>query len=410
MIEGRKTITLAYQMMSQAIVLYFFLYLLVDWLSLPFSFSSYLIVISAGITGLLVTTYYRAYKSRVVVVPIIMIGLTLLTGLYWLIGVALAGGLVWRYNAIEVDPEQGNEHGLLIMTTILAFTELVFYRDLSLLIALLLQYVILFMGYNLSHYYRVSKADRAEGQKNILGFAIAIPLATVVLLVLLPGVRAVVGFLWSGVSFIFLKGVSGVIAGLQFFGLDVSNIEPAEQLEGQQGLFDKMEEMRPQDEAAEYDGSVVSRIGDATQWGLIIGIISAVLIGLYVIYRFNKSREGFDEEGSGLSYQSYQLASNTGETSSVFGFSRSKANNEIRKQFDKFEKNARKYGVGREPSESINDWFDRIGLEVSQTTLYQKVRYGSEELTSEETDHFHREMKDLNQQIERLAKRKDEDL
>ena len=410
MIEGRKTITLAYQMMSQAIVLYFFLYLLVDWLSLPFTFSSYLIVVSAGLTGLLVTTYYRAYKSRVVVVPIIMIGLTFVTGLYWLIGVALAGGLVWRYNDMEVDPEQGNEHGLLIMTTILAFTELVFYRDLSLLVALLLQYVILFMGYNLSHYYRVSKADRAEGQKNILGFAVAIPLATVGLLVLLPGVRSVVGFLWSGVSFIFLRGVSGVIAGLQFFGLDVSDIEPAEQLEGERGLLDKMEDMGRQDEAAEYDGSVVSRIGDATQWGLIIGVVSAVLIGLYVIYRFNKNRGGFDEEGSGLSYQSYQFASNTGETSFVFSFSRSKANNAIRKQFEKFEKNARKYGVGREPSESLNDWFDRIGLEVTQTALYQKVRYGSEELTSEETDQFYREMKDLNQQIERLAARKDEDL
>ncbi|MBA2175711.1 hypothetical protein H0266_12490 [Halobacillus locisalis] len=410
MIEGRKNITLAYQMMSQVIVLYFFLYLLVDWLSLPFSLSSYLIVTSAGIAGLLVTTYYQAYKSRVVVVPIIVIGLTFVTGLYWLIGVALAGGLVWRYNAMEVDPEQGNEHGLLIMTTILAFTELVFYRDLSLMVALLLQYVILFMGYNLSHYYRVSKADRAEGQKNILGFAVAIPLATIGLLILLPGVRSVVGFLWSGVSFIFLKGVSGVIAGLQFFGLDVSDIEPSESLDGQQGLLDKMEEMRPQDEATEYDGSVVNRIGDATQWGLIIGILAAVIIVLFIVYRFNKNREGFEDEGSGLSYQSYQLASDMSDTSSMFSFSRSKANNPIRKQFEKFEKNAAKSGVGREPNESINDWFDRIGLETSQTTLYQKVRYGLEELTSEETDRFYCEMKDLQQQIERLSAKKNEGL
>ncbi|WP_079478310.1 DUF4129 domain-containing protein [Halobacillus salinus] len=410
MIEGKKWVTMGYQLLGQALFAYFLLYLLADWLSFSFELWSYALVISGGLLALLVTTYYRAYQLRLVIVPIFIIGLSFLTGLYWLLGIALAGAVVWRYQSLEVEPDYGNEHALLMATTILAFVELIFYQDLQLLAALILQYAVLLGGYNLSHYFEVSKEDRSKGKQNLPLYALAIPVTVLVLVLVLPGARTVLGFAWRIVSFVFLKGFMVLLSGLALIGLDVSKIRPQNNEEGNEtNLFEEFNDMNnEQQEAGSYDPSVVNAIGNATHWGTIIGVIIAVVIALAVLYRFNKNRSSDELEAEDLSYQNVHWASDgTQSFHTGLAFSRSKADNAVRQQFQQFEKEAAKRGVGRHYNESISDWFSRIGVKANHTNLYQKVRYGNEELSPEEKEDFAREMDLLTQEVRRVAEDKD---
>ncbi|MCA0971719.1 hypothetical protein LCM20_14020 [Halobacillus litoralis] len=408
MIQGRKWMTVSYQFLSQALLAYFLLYLLADWLSLSFSLIPYLTVIVTALVALLLTSRYEAYRIRVVAVPILIIAVSLLTGIYWLVGLALAGAAVWRYQSLEVDPDFENEHALLLSTSIIAFVGLIFYKDAALLVALLIQFVVLLGGYNLSHYYQVSKADRSKGKGSLSIYAVAVPVTVILVMVLLPGLRSVIGVVWSVISFIFLKGFTGFLDALAFFGIDVSQIRPAEQQLGEEPVEveENMTPFRPE-EGAEYDGTVVNAVGEATQWGVILAVGGAVLIALFVLYRFNKRRTREVEEDAGLTYQSYQWATDGQDgMSSGFKFSRSKADNRIRKQFQKFEQDASRLGMGRSGNESISEWFDRLGLEVQHTSLYQKVRYGSEDLTPEEEKQFFIEMEQLNHELKQAAQKK----
>lgn len=412
MIEGKKWMTISYQIVSQAIFAYFLLYLVADWLSLSFALGAYSAVIVGGLVTLLLTSYYHAYQIRVFVVPLIIFAISFFTGLYWLIGIALAGAMIWKYQSLEIAPDYGNENTLLMSTTIIAYAELIFYQDLQLLVALVVQYVVLLGGYNLSHYFEVPRADRSKGKRMLSIYALAIPITVLVLTLLFPGARKVLGFLWEVISFVFLKGFMGLLDALAFFGMDVSGIQPSETEKWNQGgLFEELKNANNQQyEAGKYDPTVANAIGEATHWGVIIGIISAVIIGLAIVYRFNKNQGAVSMEDEELVYQNVQWsAEGTGTFRSGMTFHRSKADNEIRKHFQQFEINAAKIGVGRGYNESIDEWFERLGVAVEHTNLYKRVRYGAEELSIDEKERFYQEMNELMEEIKDVAEKKDTD-
>ncbi|WP_053219877.1 hypothetical protein [Virgibacillus senegalensis] len=60
-----------------------------------------------------------------------------------------------------------------------------------------------------------------------------------------------------------------------------------------------------------------------------------------------------------------------------------------------FELFAAKIGFGRKRFESIEDWFRRIDLKESDTELYQRVRYGEEQLEEEKIAQFRDEIEVL---------------
>ena len=48
-----------------------------------------------------------------------------------------------------------------------------------------------------------------------------------------------------------------------------------------------------------------------------------------------------------------------------------------------FEQKAAKSHKGRQPFESLEEWFERVDLD-SNLSIYQKVRYGNDKITDQE--------------------------
>jgi len=69
----------------------------------------------------------------------------------------------------------------------------------------------------------------------------------------------------------------------------------------------------------------------------------------------------------------------------------------VRKMVHEFERQTMKHKIGRKKSETLNEWFERIGLGVS-VNVYQKVRYGNMDVTD-------REMELLRLELERVKER-----
>ncbi|TLS36408.1 DUF4129 domain-containing protein [Pseudalkalibacillus caeni] len=87
--------------------------------------------------------------------------------------------------------------------------------------------------------------------------------------------------------------------------------------------------------------------------------------------------------------------------------------NEARRLLFQFEKSAAKLGYGRNRDESLNEWLSRIAPDREDQRItkegYQKVRYGGENLTSEEYQLYSRAVKRMINQIKetkKLEKRK----
>ncbi|MBS4198758.1 hypothetical protein KHA93_03720 [Bacillus sp. FJAT-49732] len=80
--------------------------------------------------------------------------------------------------------------------------------------------------------------------------------------------------------------------------------------------------------------------------------------------------------------------------------------NEIRKAIKSLENYADKRNVGRYSYESLREWFNRIGISISEDSIaiYESVRYGSINATSEETNSFFEEMSIVKGKIEKISK------
>ena len=73
-----------------------------------------------------------------------------------------------------------------------------------------------------------------------------------------------------------------------------------------------------------------------------------------------------------------------------------KPNNIIRLDVLNFEQWALKLGVGRKFHETIEEWFERLGIDSQYLDLYQKVRYGNlDELTKTEIESFHKQLDEM---------------
>src|SRR5690606_23637360 len=68
----------------------------------------------------------------------------------------------------------------------------------------------------------------------------------------------------------------------------------------------------------------------------------------------------------------------------------SKARDEVRKKFEKFENEAKSFGFTRSQSETVNEWFSRMGWQQYHQVyaIYNNVRYGSHNPTQDEQKQF----------------------
>ncbi|RWZ54929.1 DUF4129 domain-containing protein [Halobacillus fulvus] len=400
MIEGKKTITMIYKYISEALLLFFFLYPISQWFSLSFSFYSFALLMAAAFT-----LFFLASKRLpdifffLMALPLSALGWFL--GIHWVLCIGSLVILMWRYHVLEEDPIQDNEFSLLIWTSLLAFVELAVYKHPVLALALLLQFASLLGGYSLSHYLRMEKKERQKGTKSMVWLPFAIGGVLALSLSFLPFIRTMLGTVWNLISYLGLQVAYGVVGVLNGLGLNADNwLEGMENQDGQT-LDIERQLVPPEEEQGEISESIAGQVAETVEWGVIFIIVAVAGIVLFFLYRLRKNQQVEAVEGRGLVYETSSLNKRGMDSGGLLRFQRTKAAGPIRKHFDQFESFARKHGAGRYPQESLDEWFSRLGLEVEHTLFYQKVRYGGQPLNDEEVERFYDEIKQLKKEIKK---------
>lgn len=124
----------------------------------------------------------------------------------------------------------------------------------------------------------------------------------------------------------------------------------------------------------------------------IIGLIIAIIC-VFILMKILK-RDPSSHEGTGGRGVIGFLTNNLTTTSNFlkrFKYRRIGVKHPVRKLVHEFERKAIKNKVGRKKSETLREWFTRIGLQVDVNT-YQKVRYGKMDVTEQEINQLKMEL------------------
>ncbi|MGR9048918.1 hypothetical protein ACQ4XT_09840 [Halobacillus faecis] len=401
MVEGKKNIIFVYQTLGEAMLFFVLFFPLIQWASLSLSyilFSTYVIV--SMVLFFLMRRWLTDFTPYLVGL-VALIAAAYIMGDSILVALVVGSFLVWRYYRHETDPDLNNEISLIIYATVFTFIMIFFFQSWDLVYALISLYVVTWGGYAFSHYYNVNKRERRGGGKSLFVIFLSLITGTSLMLLLFPYLRLLIGTLWSGVSYAFLVGVNGILTLLAKIGLDVSKIEPVEEDSLPKMKFSSQERQEELQRMNDSNQETTQKVAEAIETGTLVLIVIAILLAL-VIFFFLRKRATMDmgPASDTLNYQYHAYdKGNKKRSSSSIPFRRSLTEGWERKQFRSFEHFAKRHGYGRYPNESLEDWFDRIGLAIESTVLYQKVRYGSQKLTSDEKDQFALELKELKQKI-----------
>lgn len=377
---------------------------------------------------LLPVTFAYYDTSHYVYYPIIVIFIALLfymlerkglQNLWFLLVTTLAGvllyfanfpiGLVvifpvvflWRYMRIRrylrssemikslIEQESINKANLYIKIGIaLTAIVLIYSKEYYIVYYFLLLIFVLYVGYLVSHISTIEKGERKEMNFKVFSlFPVPIALGAVVLLLLSAPIRLVLHRLWLIMWDVFLFILGPILAVIEFLIPEsIKKLTQQEEILPDGGIT--QENVR---QHLEYNAG----IDDA-----IIRFFTIVIIFLllsFIIYRLMRKQDRdilvrtvaetefieevpFEEKESILK----RLFKRDGKI----------ARHPVRKLIYQLEKDAKKYEVGRYPFESIDEWFERLKLEINVET-YKKVRYGQLEVTKEEIEQLEKQIKNV---------------
>ncbi|MCA1011129.1 hypothetical protein [Halobacillus halophilus] len=399
MISGNKLTVMSYQFVSEGLAFFFLLFLMGrwSWISLQVPLLPFITVIILSLLFFLGSSKLSSSFVPFIIVAVLVAGIAAVMGVPLVFSLMLSGFLVWRYLLHEQEPDRENERFILLFTTITAFVCMLFFAQTEIIIILALQYGVIILGYFFSHYIEVSKSDRKKGKKKLVILLFGFFAGASILSALFQPLRLFITGSWQAVSMVFLKGIQGFFFIVELTGIEVSEIEPSATFNQDQESSEMLRDSNEPLSSADSEPS--QQLTEAAQAGTVILLIIGIILVLYIMYRLrnNKSTDPIDKQM--LTYKSYDLHYTDEEHESDWRFRRSPADGPVRKQFLQFERYAQKCGYGRKYNESLQNWFDRIGISAENLHLYKKVRYGNEQLSNEETSLFYDEIRKLKKQL-----------
>ncbi|SFF90912.1 hypothetical protein SAMN05216353_11348 [Halobacillus alkaliphilus] len=399
MISGNKLTVVSYQFVSEGLAFFFFLFLVGrwSWISLQVPLLSFITVVILSLLFFLGASKLSSSFLPFIIVAVLLAGIGVVMGVPLVFSLILSGFLVWRYLLHEQEPDRENERFMLLFTTIIAFVCMLFFAQPEIIIVLALQYGVIILGYFFSHYIEVSKSDRKKGKKKIVMLILGFAAGASGLAALFQPLRLIITSSWQAVSMVFLKGIQGFFFILEHTGFEVSEIEPLAELNQEQ---EGSEILRDSDEPpSSGDAEPSEQLAEAAQAGTVVLLIVGIILILYIMYRLRNKKRSDRVDRQKLTYKSYALQYSDEDHESVWRFNRSPADGPVRKKFLQFENYAQKCGYGRKYNESLQNWFERIGITAENLHLYQKVRYGNEQLSNDETSLFYDEIRKWKKQL-----------
>lgn len=383
-------ITHAYHFLSEAFILFL---LILPFMHYYYNWVPYwtYVLTSLGICLLfsIFSKWFISFGPYITSVPFMIVAFYMLK-FPIVISVILGVTLTWRYINIRIETMISRENSYIRWTLVLATLNVLFINDRELIIYVFLLFMILIIGYISGHLAVIHRDDRKRfDQKFWLYIMGGLAIGTVIVYFSFNTIRFIVAKIWAGFSYV-LTLVGGLLVSLlQNIELDFRpDYEDPEQLGEQESPIPE--------EFQHSDTYLLENITPIIIWIMIALIIGALVWMAIRLYRGRFEAHRQVDESDVVSYGNLDESNERGENL----FQRMIKNyfktpqHPIRKMVYQFERKAAKANYGRHRYETIENWMERIGLDMDLDT-YQKVRYGHMEVSDDD-------IKDLKKQLENM--------
>lgn len=324
--------------------------------------SIFAVIIPLCIAFILLEKNKVDYKSYYLIAPLLMITFYSLLKFPLLLCLPVSLLIIWRYLRIRQLFLIGREASYILLTAMISIIVYIITSDVLAIGYLFLQLFVLVFGFAVSH---VAVSGRRKFPIYQSGFYFICFFLIGAFLAFIISTQSYIERVLDNFIYI-LFSIIGRVLNL-FSLLEPSTAENL--LEGLEGLPEKPALVETP--AMQYIGSIVGIY-------IAIGLIIAIF-GLLVVLKLLK-RDASSQEGIGG--KSVNSEWETGEYGSYKKFMRAikrlriGKKHPVRIMIHEFERKAVKNKMGRKQSETLNEWFHRIGLQVN-VEVYQKVRYGN---------------------------------
>lgn len=373
-------ITYAYHFISEAIIIFLIaapiLYLHYRWVP----YWSYLLVafILCAVFSLLArkTTSYFIY----IVIGILLIPIFYFLNYPLIVNLTFTGLLIWRYINVRSRSmiDLNRENGYIILSIILATMGVIIVKDSEIVFYASTIIILLIFGNIFSHLAVINKRDRRQFDlKTTLYIIGPLMIGTIILIPFFQSGKFLLLKLWDSFRYLVYVLASNMGKVLQLFELMSDKLEPVE-----------IEESMLAEDNEYYNElkseSVIELI--APYIFIIVGII---IVGLIVLFAIKASKKVFKPlpQMPATNLVSYTtLTDEESDDKNIFNSLRNRfkrPEHPIRRYVFEFEKKTMTHDYGRKPHETIEEWLKRIDIDTN-LEIYQKVRYGKEEVTEQE--------------------------
>lgn len=385
-------ITHAYYLISEGIILYL--------LALPISFyyfreiswwRYFLIIVGIAFVFSICAKFFKSYTPYVALIPIITYVFILL-GYPLFLSIAFAGIIAWRYIVIRARLYYNSETAYLSMSIFLTLLGILIVRDIQLVILPLVQIIVNMLGYTISNLVEIDREERKSFNRTMwLKWIGTFTVFTVVIYWLRDSLTLMANGLWNlvGDSLSFI--LTGIVNIFDF--LPINNFVNNHSANEMQGV-----ELVNQDEPFELPEEASS--AGNLDFFMVIIICALIIMFILAIYRAMKAkvRERNITSPSNFNKTEEKLDLPGRRRQVLFRKKKVKIDHPVRKLMYQFEKRAAKLKMGRLSYESLEDWFQRLGFEEN-IDIYQKVRYGGQEITIKEQEEIKLTLKRLENRL-----------
>ncbi|MGP4108968.1 hypothetical protein ACTWQM_18165 [Virgibacillus sp. L01] len=378
------------QLFSESIMFYFILIPIFTFTQDPYPFWSYLLI--TGLTLILFDICMRMIKNYAVYIPVIAIAFSFMYYIfnYPILAIALwLGFITWRYAYIERNNPSDNQLTILTLTSVMFFLEIMFINHPNLIWFGILQFIIILCGYWLKLMNNMEKHSKLKTSLTFSTFGIILLAGGIFTYVLYPLIKGLISFILSGVVILFQYIVFGIVNFAGFLGLDFRVfLNLVDEKTFNQATSSFKENMDEFDEIANIDSSYDGGIQIINWWTILIALTLLIVITIFLFRKKVIQENVPDGKQSSISTAAPIKPSSNEVRGLRKYFSSWKTVNPLRRKVFKLEQKAHTNGSGRQPSETIEEWFSRLNINPSYLDLYQKIRYGDKDLTHEEKERF----------------------
>jgi hypothetical protein len=394
--EKHIYVTHAYYFISESIIIYLALLPIVFSQFVYVSVWAYLgLVLGISIVYAFIAKQTANYFPYIISIPFLVFFLQFL-GFSLGLSIVFASLFAWRFISIRGKMAASYEPTYIGATILLTLLGLLIMRDFVVIVFLITQAVVVLFGYTLRNLLNTEpEKRRAFNRTEWLKWGGFFGTTTFLIYLFSDTLAMVTSKIWTGIGGVLTLFAGGIAKLFEYLGIS--------------DFFNKgINQMEPLESTGMANNETIETTSrehsDGVDVNILIYIFLGILLLVFIVILYKTFREKASEAVSNdsLHYdiREEKLTNDDQSDRRWFKKRNRRPNHPIRKLVYEFEKKAAKLELGRLRHESIENWFDRLDIE-GDIQVYQKVRYGDYEATTEEENNLRDWLKEMEARLEK---------